>query len=86
MNIHHRKIRAHISIMCYDRALDYIKAFHLRPDEEDVIIECDVNGLSVIQASEKLHLSPEAIKERRRRAYSKISDWHEYMEEKSREG
>lgn len=71
--------------MCYDRAVDYVKAFHLRPDEEAVIIECDVNGLSTIQAAKKLHLSPEAIKERRRRAYAKIADGLQYAKEKSQD-
>lgn len=71
--------------MCHERAVDYIMAFHLRPDEEAVLIECDVNGLSSIQAAKKLHLSPEALKERRRRAYAKIADGIEYEKEKSRE-
>lgn len=70
--------------MCHDRAVDYIRAFHLRPDEEAAIIECDVNGLSTIQAAKKLHLSQEALKERRRRAYSKIADGIEYAKEKGR--
>lgn len=86
MNSRHQAIRSQISVMCHDRAMDYVKAFHLRTDEESVIIECDVNGLSVVQAVEKLHLSPEALKERRRRAYAKIADAIEYAKEKSREG
>lgn len=85
MNSLHQTIRTQISVMCHDRAVGYIKAFHLRPEEEAVLIECDVNGLSVIQAAGELHLSPEAVKERRRRAYARIADGIEYEKEKSRE-
>ena len=56
------------------RALDYIKSFHLRPEEEAALIACDVHGLSYIQAADELHLSLEAIKSRKRRAYAKIAD------------
>ena len=74
MNPQHRRIRIMLNSMAPKRAVDYIKSFGLRPDEESVLIECDVNGLSYVQVSEKLHLSPDAIKERKRRAYSKIAD------------
>lgn len=56
------------------RAVDYIQSFQLRPDEETVLVECDVRGLSYVQAADKLHLSPDAIKGHKRRAYSKIAD------------
>lgn len=74
MNNQHRAIRALLQTMAPRRALDYIQSFQLRQDEEAVLIECDIRGLSYAQASDKLHLSFEAIKERKRRAYSKISD------------
>lgn len=74
MNSQHRAIRALLSSMSPRRAVDYVQSFQLRPDEEAVLIECDVRGLSYIQAGDKLHLSPDAIKDRKRRAYSKIAD------------
>lgn len=74
MNSQHRAIRALLSSMSPRRAVDYIRSFQLRPDEEAVLVECDVRGLSYIQVADKLHLSPDAIKERKRRAYSKIAD------------
>jgi len=43
-------------------------------DEEAALIACDVRGLSYIQAADKLHLSPDAIKLRKRKAYAKIAD------------
>lgn len=74
MNSQHRAIRALLSSMSPRRAVDYIQSFQLRPDEESVLIECDVRGLSYVQAADKLHLTPEVIKRRRQRAYSKIAD------------
>lgn len=74
MNSQHRAIRALLSSMSPRRAVEHIQSFQLRPEEESVLIECDVRGLSYIQAAEKLHLSPEVIKSRKRQAYSKIVD------------
>ena len=64
------------------RAVAHIQSFQLRPEEEAALIECDVRGLSCVQAADKLHLSPDALKERRRRAYSKIADEINYKEER----
>lgn len=74
MNSQHRAIRAMLNSMAPKRAIEYIHAFQLRPDEEAVLIECDVNGLSYVQAAGKLKLSATVINERKRRAYSKIAD------------
>lgn len=84
MNSQHRAIRALLSTMSPRRALGYIQSFQLRPDEEAVLIECDVRGLSYIQASDKLHLSPDAIKRHKRRAYSKIADEINHTENERR--
>lgn len=64
------------------RAVEHIQSFQLRPDEEAALIECDVRGLSCVQAADKLHLSPDAVKLRRRRAYAKIADEIEHSKEK----
>lgn len=74
MNSQHRAIRALLSSMSPRRAVDYIQSFQLRPDEEAVLIECDVRGLSYVQAAGKLNLSTDTIKRRRQSAYSKIAD------------
>lgn len=74
MNDQHRAIRALLTSMSPRRAVDHIQSFQLRPEEEAALIECDVRGLSCVQAADKLHLSPDAVKRRRRRAYSKIAD------------
>lgn len=83
MNSQHRAIRGLLSTMSPRRAVEYIQSFQLRPDEEAVLIECDVRGLSYVQAADKLHLSPDAIKERKRRAYSKIADEINYKQQES---
>lgn len=74
MNSQHRAIRALIMSMSPRRAIEYIQAFELPRDEELFLIECDVRGLSYAQAAEKFHATPEVIKRRRQRAYSKIAD------------
>ena len=53
---------------------EYIRSFELPEEEAESLIQCDVRRLSYIQAAEKLHISPEALKKRRRRAFSKIAD------------
>ena len=74
MNDQHRAIRALLQTMAPQRAVDYIQSFQLQEDEEIFIIECDIRGLSYIQAANKHHTTPEVIKRRRRRAYSKIAE------------
>ena len=74
MNDQHRAIRALLQTMAPQRAVDYIQSFQLQEDEEIFIIECDIRGLSYIQAANKHQTTPEVIKRRRRRAYSKIAD------------
>lgn len=84
MNSQHRAIRALLSSMSPRRAVDYIQSFQLRPDEEAVLIECDVRGLSYIQAADKLNLSPDTIKRRRQSAYRKIADEINHAERERR--
>lgn len=84
MNSQHRAIRALLSSMSPRRAVDYIQSFQLRPDEEAVLIECDVRGLSYIQAADKLNLSPDTIKRRRQSAYRKIADEINHAEKERR--
>lgn len=74
MDSQHRAIRAHISSMAPRRAEAYIRSFELPEEEAESLIQCDVRRLSYIQAAEKLHISPECLKKRRRRAFTKIAD------------
>lgn len=74
VNIQHKRIRTLLQVMSPRRAEAYIMAFQLRPEEEAVLIECDVRGLSYIQAGDKLHMSPDVIKRRKQAAYRKIAD------------
>ena len=48
------------------------------------MVECDVRGLSYVQAADKLHLSLEVIKHRKRQAYAKIADEIERSKEERR--
>lgn len=74
MNSQHRAIRAVITSMSPRRATAYISAFELPAEEEACVLLHDVSGLSYTQISELCHASPETIKRRRQRAYSKIAD------------
>lgn len=74
MNSERRAIRALLSTMAPKRAIGYIQSFELPYEEEACLIECDVRKKSYVQISELLHLSPEAVKNRRRRAFDKIVD------------
>ena len=60
--------------MAPKRAVAYILSFELPQDEAYCLIECDVRGKSRVEVAETLHVSPEYVKTRRRRAYSKIAD------------
>lgn len=78
MNAQHREIRARLSRMAHQRAVDYVKAFDLPPMEEACIIECDVRGRSCVDVAMDLFVSPDTIKNCRRRAYGKIADGISY--------
>lgn len=77
MDANHKEIRAQLSAMSPRRAIDLIRSYDLPPDESACLIECDVRGRSYVQVCNDLHLSPEAVKRARRRAYAKIADGQE---------
>lgn len=74
MDVQHRALRAQLSAMAPPRAVAYIQSFDLPADEAACLIECDVHRRSYVQVCDRLHLSPEAVKRARRRAYTKIID------------
>lgn len=51
-----------------------ICSFDLPEEEAQSLILCDVRQKSYVQASDILHLSPESIKRKRRKALNKIID------------
>lgn len=69
-----RTIRAMLCAMCPKRAVEYIKAFELPPEEEMVLIEREVRKRSVQQIADAYKMSPETVKHRRRAAFHKIKD------------
>ena len=83
MDSQHRVIRAILSEMSTERAIDYIKAFRLPEREEICIIEKEVNDLSYVQICNKYGFSPETVKSARRRAFSKILDAISYINERA---
>lgn len=85
MNSQHRAIRALLQTMSPKRAIDYIHSFELPPEEERFLVECDVRGLSYVEAADKHSTTPEVIKRRRQRAYSKIADELGHRDEGGRE-
>lgn len=56
------------------RAISYIQAFDLPPEEERFLVECDVRRKNYTQVAQEYNTSPEVIKRRRQRAYMKIAD------------
>lgn len=85
MNSQHRAIRALLQTMSPRRAMDYIKSFCLPAEEELFLLECDVRGKSYIQAAKDNATTPEVIKRRRQRAYSKIADEINYSKRERRD-
>lgn len=59
--------------MAPNRAVEFVRSFDL-PEEAQSLILCDVRQRSYVQASDILHLSPESIKRKRRKALDKIID------------
>ena len=85
MNSNHRAIRALITSMSPERAVDFIRAFHLPEKEETCIIEKEVNDLSYTQICRKHGMTPETVKNARARAFAKIADALQYREERGQD-
>lgn len=74
MNSQHKAIRANITAMSPNRAIDYIKSFNLPLDQENYIIEMDVRDKSRTQVAMEYNVCPETVRNKRRLAYDKIAD------------
>lgn len=82
MDSRNQAIRAQISVMCRERALDYIGAFHLPKDEAAYIIEREVDGKSLVEIARDHHTTVEVVRDRRRAGFTRIADGIEYAKEK----
>ena len=82
MNGHHKAIRAQLAVMCQERAIDYLKAFHLPEDEENYIIDRELKKMSIIAIAEKYHVSKEIVINRRQSGFARIADAINYAKEK----
>lgn len=74
MNSQHKAIRALLTTMAPNRAIDYIQAFNLPIDQERYLIEMDVRDKSRTQVAMEYNVSPETVRNKRRLAYDKIAD------------
>lgn len=76
MNSQHRTIRALLTSMAPNRAIDYIKSFNLPEEEEHFLIQCDVKRKSYAElvTDNTRPCSPEVIKDRKNKAYAHIAD------------
>ena len=66
--------QGYIAGMAPNRAVEFVRSFDLPEEEAQSLILCDVRQRSYVQASDILHLSPESIKRKRRKALDKIVD------------
>lgn len=73
MRKNHKEIRAYISKQLTPRAMVFLKCFDLKPEDAEVIILCDVKGMSTIAAAEQLHVARETVTRRKARGYDKIA-------------
>lgn len=73
MDRQRKAVRGYIAGMAPSRAIEFVRSFDL-PEEAQSLILCDVRQKSYVQASDILHLSPESIKRKRRKALDKIID------------
>lgn len=74
MNSQHKAIRALLTTMSPNRAISYIKSFNLRSDEENILIDTDVYGKSVVETAMDYNVCVDTIKKKRKSAYLKITD------------
>lgn len=73
MNAMRKALKHAVKRMGTREAKAWIKTFELPEEEESAIIMCDVEGLSLVQASLKSNHSPEVISRYKGLAYDRIS-------------
>ncbi len=74
MDSRNQAIRALLSTMGPQRAEGYIRAFDLRKDEAQYIIEHEVLQKSIQQIAASHNVSQETVKRRRKSGFQKIAE------------
>lgn len=73
MNDKHRDLRKKLQKMPPKTAVAYVLAFDLPAQEAFCIVECDIKKRSCVEVGQRLYVSPETVKRRRRSGYAKIT-------------
>jgi len=73
LNDRHRAIRALLQSMGPQRAESYIRAFDLREEEADYLVEREVRRKSIEEIAQSHNVSPETVKRRRKSGFKKIA-------------
>lgn len=80
MRERYRKLREVIRAMPTKEATSMVQAFRLPSEEEAAVILMDIRKMSRIQAGDAMGLSPDAVRNRRASAYSRMCAEIEDME------
>lgn len=73
MDKNHRALRQRLQKMPPKQAVAYVLEFDLPPQEAFCIVECDIKKRSCVEVGQRLFVSPETVKRRRRSGYAKIT-------------
>lgn len=73
MNPYHRAVRAVLTGMERERAVRWLDAHPLGREERDCIAAMDVYGHSAAQTADRLFISTETVKRRKRTGYGRIA-------------
>lgn len=73
MNPYHRAVRTAIAGMERERAVLWLDAHQLGREERDCIAAMDVYGHSAARTADRLFLSTETVKRRKRTGYGRIA-------------
>ncbi|MFR8529951.1 MAG: hypothetical protein ACLVDB_01795 [Anaeromassilibacillus sp.] len=74
MNSQYRTIRALLSSMAPNKAIEAVRRVNLPEREEQCVIDIDICKKSCVQTAEHLHVSVDGLAKIRRKAYAKIAD------------
>lgn len=73
MDKKHRALRQRLQKMPPKQAVAYVLEFDLPAQEAFCIVECDIKKRSCVEVGQRLFVSPETVKRRRRSGYAKIT-------------
>ena len=72
MNTDNKQLRETLRKLPRGRAIEFIKSIGLLPDEEAIIIDCDVNRNSMVHASMSVNCSYGLASLHRKRGYERM--------------